>query len=68
MKERPLLVNKVELGSEDYPPSPVKRLGGREVSKRYIIQVSFSFQIFLLRTRKRQKIGKERGGGIQEEM
>lgn len=32
-----------------------KKFGEREVSKRCIIQVIFSFQIFLLRARKRQK-------------
>lgn len=41
------------------------KVGERKVRKRYIMQVIFSFQIFLLGTRKRQKSRKETGGGIQ---
>ena len=45
-----------------FPTVSRKMVGERKMSKSYVIQVIFSFQIFLLGTRKRQKSKKRKRG------
>ena len=45
-----------------FPTVSCKMVGERKMSKSYVIQVIFSFQIFLLGTRKRQKSKKRKRG------